>query len=128
MTIEIEEVARICHEVNRALCNALGDTSHRPWEEAPLWQRLSAIAGVRAHMYGEVSTPEESHNLWLAHKQRDGWKYGPVKDAEKREHPCMVPYNQLPPEQRAKDFIFTAIVKTLQEIQGEKMGDGIAGR
>ena len=28
-------------------------------------------------------------------KQADGWSYGPVKDVEKKEHPCMVTFDEL---------------------------------
>jgi len=49
-------------------------------------------------------------------KEADGWKYGPVKDAEKKEHPCFRPYNLLPRDQKAKDYIFRAIVHALTGI------------
>lgn len=38
---------------------------------------------------------------------------GPVKDAEKKEHPCIVPYDQLPLDQRMKDYIFAGIVHAI---------------
>jgi hypothetical protein len=53
------------------------------------------------------------HEAWCDHKIADGWKYGPVKDAGKKEHPCLVPYDELPPEQKAKDYVFRAIVTSL---------------
>ena len=43
-------------------------------------------------------------------KADEGWKYGPVKDADKKEHPCFLPYHNLPLEQRMKDYLFGAIV------------------
>jgi hypothetical protein len=46
----------------------------------------------------------------MKQKLDDGWKYGPVKDPEKKEHPCLVSFSELPKEQQAKDFIFRAIV------------------
>jgi hypothetical protein len=49
----------------------------------------------------------------MKQKVADGWVYGPVKDAVKREHPCMVPFTELPREQQAKDFIFRAVVHAL---------------
>jgi len=55
----------------------------------------------------------DSHDSWLEEKRRDGWKYGPVKDPERKEHPCFVPYEQLPPEQRAKDYIFQGVARSL---------------
>lgn len=38
-TMTEDQIARVCHEVNRAYCQALGDNSQPTWEEAPQWQR-----------------------------------------------------------------------------------------
>ena len=112
-------VARICHEVNRAYCEALGDTSQVSWEDAPQWQRDSAELGVALHINHPEAGPEASHASWMRQKIDDGWVYGPVKDADKKEHPCMVPFDQLPVEQQAKDYIFKAIVNGLSPREGE---------
>lgn len=104
------EIARVCHEVNRAYCQALGDMSQPTWEEAPEWQRTSAINGVVFHMSNPDAGPDSSHNEWLKEKIANGWVYGPVKDPIKKEHPCCVEYNALPVEQKAKDYIFRAVV------------------
>jgi RyR domain-containing protein len=109
----IEQIARVCHEVNRAYCQSLGDISQPSWEKAPQWQRESAMTGVAAIVANPATTPEQSHEGWLEQKRAAGWTYGPVKDAEKKEHPCFVPYEQLPMEQRAKDYLFGAVVRTL---------------
>lgn len=108
---EIVKAARLCHEVNRAYCRSIGDDSQPAWEDAPQWQKDSAINGVEFHLENET-TSEQSHENWLKVKEAEGWIYGPVKDPEKKEHPCMVPYNELPIEQRTKDFLFKAIVDT----------------
>lgn len=108
-----QSIARVAHEVNRAYCEALGDTSQPPWEDAPEWQRRSAVDGVRLHMGGEHG-PEASHAAWYAEKEANGWTYGPEKDPEAKTHPCMVPFDQLSREQRAKDFIFRAVVHALR--------------
>lgn len=106
------DIAALCHEANRGYCQALGDNSQLPWDEAPDWQRKSAINGVKFHMDNPDATPESSHDNWLAEKQLDGWTYGLTKDADKKTHPCFTAYGNLPVEQRAKDYIFAAIVKT----------------
>lgn len=107
-----QEIARVCHEANRAYCLALGDESQPRWEDAPDWQRESAIAGVEAHLEFPRS-PEESHELWLEHKRRDGWTYGRVKDPVAKTHPCFMPYDGLPLLERAKDRLFGSIVSAL---------------
>ena len=102
-------IARICHEVNRAYCESLGDHSQPPWEEAPEWQRDSAVAGVQAHLE-QPRSPAKSHELWLKTKQAEGWRWGLKKDATKKTHPCMVPFDQLSQTPRAKDYLFSAVV------------------
>jgi RyR domain len=112
--IPIEEwIARVCHEVNRAYCAAIGDNSQPTWEAAEQWQRDSAIMGVKATIARPDGKPEDSHTNWLAHKKSEGWTYGPKKDPATKQHPCMVPYDQLPAEQRVKDHLFIAVVRTL---------------
>jgi hypothetical protein len=107
---KIEQVARVCHEANRAYCETIGDNTQPKWEDAPEWQHKSAIKGVEFHIAhlstGKKPSPSASHDSWLAQKREEGWIYGPVKDAEKKTHPCLMPYDGLPLEQRMKDYIF----------------------
>jgi hypothetical protein len=103
------DVARICHEINKAYCEAIGDMSQPDWDAAPDWQRESAKTGVLFQFENPSAPPSSSHESWLKEKERDGWKYGAVKDAEKKEHPCFVPYDQLPTEQKVKDHLFKAV-------------------
>lgn len=110
----MEQVAHIAHDVNRAYCQALGDQSQLAWNDAPEWQRSSARMGVDLHTMGTFG-PEGSHISWMAQKQAEGWKYGPVKDVEKKEHPCMVPFDQLPREQQAKDYLFRGVVHAVRD-------------
>lgn len=108
-----EWVASVAHEVNRSYCIGLGDNSQLIWEDAPEWQRTSAINVVRFLAENLDATPENTHESWLRDKEADGWRYGPVKDAEKKEHPCFLPYAELPAEQRIKDHLFRTIVRLL---------------
>lgn len=110
-----QDIARVCHEVNRAYCEALGDHSQVSWEEAPDWQKNSALLGVTLHLENPASKPSDSHESWMAQKEKDGWKYGPLKDPDLKEHPCMVPFEELPREQQAKDHIFHAVVNALRK-------------
>lgn len=108
--MNIEQIAELCHEANATYCRLYGDESQMPWNLAPEWQRQSAVNGVKFHIENPGAGPEASHENWLAEKAALGWGYGPVKDAEKKQHPCFMPYDGLPIEQRMKDSLFIAVV------------------
>src|SRR6478609_296777 len=105
-----DQIVRICHEVNRAWCAFNGDYTQPTWDSAPDWQRESAIAGVKFHQDNPTAGDSASHDEWLRHKIADGWKYGAVKLPDAKEHPCLVPFDQLPAEQQFKDRLFRTIV------------------
>lgn len=110
---EIGHIAMVCHEANRAYCRTIGDNSQQGWNEAPVWQRQSAMKGVEFCVANPDASPSANHESWLKEKESEGWKYGEVKDVNKKEHPCYVPYDQLPEAQKAKDALFKSIVGAL---------------
>lgn len=112
----VEACARAAFEANRAYCIAIGDTSHVDWDHAPDWQKDSTRKGVAGVIDG--NTPEESHESWLREKVATGWTYGPVKDAEAKTHPCMLPYRELSEAQRAKDRIYLDVVTSIAAALG----------
>lgn len=116
--MKIEQIAELAHETNRVYCRLLGDMSQPIWINAPEWQKESAIFGVKFHLENPGASPSRSHEEWLKTKKVEGWKYGKVKDPEKKEHPCYVPYDELPLEQRIKDTLFTSIVSALRPLIG----------
>jgi hypothetical protein len=108
-----EDIARVVHAANRELQIVQGDPAPSPpWDEAPEYQAREAIAGV-LEVLGHDVTPEQSHEAWNDRMRADGWRYGPVKDAEAKTHPCLVPWADLPREQKLKDLLFGAIVRAL---------------
>jgi len=110
LTIEttIEQCAKAAHEVNRQCCLMLGDTSQPSWDDAPQWQKDSIKNGVVNVLEGK--NLEQEHEGWLRIKEKEGWVYGPVYDTAAKTHPCMMPYNELPADQRFKDTLFSLAV------------------
>lgn len=111
----VELAAKHAHEVNLLYCISLSDHSQRPWNETPEEIKESARIGARAVLNRETITPEEQHALWLKTKTEQGWKYGPVKDMDKKEHPCFVPYSELPAAMKIKDSLFREAVLSVYE-------------
>ena len=110
-----DRIAEVAHEVNRAYCNALGDHSQPEWKDAPQWQRDSARLGVDMHVENPDAGPQASHVSWMAQKESEGWVYGDEKRPDLKQHPCMVPFDQLPREQQAKDHLFRGVVHALHD-------------
>jgi hypothetical protein len=71
----------------------------------------STLEGVKHLLASPHLTPEQMHENWCATKLAQGYRCGPVKCHRSRLHPCLVSYDELPPEQRIKDHLFHAIVK-----------------
>jgi hypothetical protein len=113
VSVSVDQIAKVAHEANRAYCEGIGDNSQLRWEDAPDWQRESAINGVKLHLASDLP-PSSSHDAWLAEKKATGWKYGPVKSAEDKEHPCIVSFDELPMAQKVKDYLFSSIVRAFK--------------
>ncbi|MDR2232874.1 MAG: Ryanodine receptor Ryr [Tannerella sp.] len=64
------------------------------------------------------------HEAWAAGRKADGWKYGPNRDDNRKEHPCLVPYGELPESE--KEYDRQTVIETIKtivllgKINGEK--------
>jgi hypothetical protein len=112
---QIYSIAIVCHEANRFYCLSHGDHSQPEWVQAPHWQKESAVRGVEFHIANPSASPRASHENWLKEKLTAGWKYGPVKNPDTKEHPCCVDFDQLPEHQQRKDYLFKTIVHALSD-------------
>jgi hypothetical protein len=99
---------------NRELQIIQGDpVPSPPWDDAPDYQVREAVAGVQEVIRNPELTAEQSHQLWVDRMRADGWVYGEVKDRQRKTHPTLLPWDQLPAEQQLKDRLFIAIVRAL---------------
>lgn len=103
-------LASACHAANAAYCRSLGEDSLPSWDEAPEWAQASTIAGVEFRLANPDAGDSAQHENWMAARLADGWVLGEVKDTEKKTHPCLVPFDQLPPELQFKDVLFRTII------------------
>lgn len=46
---------------------------------------------------------EHNHDVWAQKRLADGWHYGPHRNDERKDHPCLVPYDQLPESEKEYD-------------------------
>lgn len=114
----IVNIAIICHQANKAWCERNGDFSQKDWANAPDWQKDSAVNGVVFHVRNPDANDSASHDNWMKEKVEAGWVYGEKKNEDKKTHPCIRPFNELPEVQQKKDKLFRAIVHALKEAEG----------
>lgn len=108
-----EELAKIVHTVNRAYCIAIGEKPQEPWEDVSDEMKESTYVGINYVLNHPTATASTLHRNWCKQKKEDGWVYGKEKNQEKKTHPCLVPFSNLPKKQRIKDVLFIEIVKAL---------------
>lgn len=46
---------------------------------------------------------EQVHITWMEGRIKDGWTYGPERNDAKKQTPCLVPYDELPEEEKEYD-------------------------
>jgi hypothetical protein len=105
----LERVSQAVHTMNRTFCMQVGDFSQLLWCDAPEWQKESAKQGVLRCLMNPNIDASDNHEEWMSQKVGDGWKWGPVKNVSRKEHPCMKPFKELPFSHQVKDDIFRLV-------------------
>lgn len=57
---------------------------------------------------------ENIHDIWAEQRVQQGWTYGLYRNDQKKEHPNLVPYNEL--EEIDKDYDRKTALETLKMI------------
>lgn len=96
-----EQIAEAIHVMNGLLQKWAGEEPQPGWEDAPPAMRHRVLMLVRGYRNG--ITPRTAHERWCGALLADGWRYGPVKDAQAKTHPNLVEWRYLPLLQRRKD-------------------------
>lgn len=55
------------------------------------------------------------HEVWAETRIAQGWTYGPERNDQLKHHPCLIPYEELPEEEREYDR--NTAIGTLKLIQ-----------
>lgn len=58
---------------------------------------------------------ENVHEVWAASRMSEGWTYGKKRNDALKQHPCLIPYDELP--EIEKDYDRNTAMQTLKLIQ-----------
>lgn len=48
---------------------------------------------------------KNTHDVWAESRIADGWSFGKARDDEKKKHPCLIPYEELPESEKEYDRV-----------------------
>lgn len=116
MAYSTETIAEFVHETLSVWARQRGMPDYPNWADAEDWMRASTIESVEHVLNNPRAAPGAQHVQWMEQKQRDGWTFGDKKDAEAKTHPMLVPFSELPEDERAKDAIIIAVVQALSSL------------
>ncbi len=57
---------------------------------------------------------KNAHERWAQQRLAEGWRYGPKRDDDLKQHPCLVPYESLPESEKSYDR--TMALETLRVV------------
>lgn len=46
---------------------------------------------------------KNTHEVWARERMAQGWRFGPNRSDARKEHPCLVPYEELPESEKVYD-------------------------
>jgi hypothetical protein len=55
-----------------------------------------------------------AHDVWAQNRLRDGWRWGAERNDERKEHPCLIPYDDLTETEKEYDRVMA--IETLKTI------------
>ena len=72
-----------------------------PFNPTPM--NISDVVLPQELLYLGEAIAKQVHNVWAQNRINEGWTYGQVRNDALRQTPCLVPYEQLPEEEKAYD-------------------------
>ena len=57
---------------------------------------------------------ENNHDIWAAQRIKEGWTYGLNRDDNKKEHPDLIPYSDLPESE--KEYDRNSAIETIKAV------------
>lgn len=104
-----DELPEFMKEDNREAARRIGDVLGLaglilvPREAGQAWENKEQATILDAIAQNLEILAEGEHDGWADARQRHGWRIGPEKNIEAREHPLLMPYEELSEKEKNKD-------------------------
>lgn len=107
-------IAKIYHQMHKALCETYADYTQKDWEQCEQWERDIEIEYVETWK----RRPDDMlavfhHEHFIKSMSQKGWSYEKTPNIENKKHPLLAQYSELPYFQKIFDEIFKIIESAL---------------
>jgi len=116
------EVGRIVHEGQRAFCCATGDPYHVEWDNVSGTRYNNTMLDVLWMSNNPYLTAKELHVLWMDYRTSLGWSYGEKRSDALKQHPCLLPWNDLDSIERCKISLLRSTLFALLGFEINELG------
>ncbi|QDU95835.1 RyR domain-containing protein [Lignipirellula cremea] len=72
-----------------------------PYIPHPMDTSSVALSGSLESLLEKLA--ENTHEVWASQRIKDGWTLGAERNDERKLHPCLVPYDELPESEKEYD-------------------------
>lgn len=118
MKLKGEKIAKLIYEATRVEADWSGRSIvPEEWERREEKFREQFVNIINKYISSDkLPTPSKAHASWMHSYFKMGWKYGKTRDTNKKTHPDLIPFEELPRDERDKDAIFLAFVWLVREL------------
>lgn len=113
MTLEQKNyISELWHNILLEIRKANEESLLTTFEDLDEDHKKFLIDSIDEVIENNIISGKEYHDVWMKLKIRDGYTYHPVKDDSKKQHNCLVEFEDLNFEQQLKDDLFINTIHT----------------
>lgn len=116
MSNNITAFAQIAHKLDVAYAAAVYGENKPGWHQLPAEDRKHISDRVVYYLTDPNAVVSSLHEKWAYSKLSSGWSYGKEFNEEKKQHPLLISYSELPLTRRVADTLFMQTVQTLSRL------------
>ena len=112
----ITAFAQVAHQQNQAYKAAIGQPLEGSWSQMDSTGQQFVLDKVRYYLMNSHAVVSSLHDDWAYSQFNNGWAFGESLDEEKRTHPLLVLFSELPLTRQIEDLMFMQTVYALSRL------------